>query len=96
MTRKQEIDAIYDRLCWALKGAAGCDVDPDIMSDIIILEELARFIQTVDSYWGLQEADSSLMSSSNIDKWDDLEGVAKHIYEGGGRINQPMKKKKSE
>ena len=64
------------------------------MSDIIILEELARFIQAVDSYWGLQEAGSILMVSSHIDKWSDFEEVANHIYEGGGRINKPMEKKK--
>lgn len=94
MTKKQEIDAIYDRLCWLLKGASGSNADPETVWDVLNLDDLARFIAVVDDCWHLQDADSPLLRSFNIAKWYDFEGVAKHIYEGGGRINKPMDKKK--
>jgi hypothetical protein len=96
MTRKQEIDSIYDRLCWMLKGVVGGDVDPETVWEIINLEELSKFVQVVNDCWHLQDANSTLMNSCYIEKWRDFEEVAKIIYEGGGRINMPMDASKAQ
>ncbi len=94
MSKQQEINAIYDRLCWILKGSFGGDTDPETCWEVMNLEELAKFIQVVNDCWHLQDAGSNLMNSCYIDSWRDFETVAKAIYDGGGRINKPMDAKK--
>lgn len=97
MTRKQEINAIYDRLCWMLKGVCQSNVDPDTVWEVISFSELSAFINAVNDCWQLQDAasalGSNLMNSCYIEKWRDFEELAETIYDGGGRINKPMTQK---
>lgn len=93
MSRKQEINAIYDSLVWILKGVCQCDSDPDTVWDVINLDELSRFINTVNDCWGMQDANSRYMNACYINEWQDFENIAEHIYEMGGRINRKMNKK---
>lgn len=95
MTRKQEINAIYDRLCWMLKGVCQSNVEPETVWEVLNLEELSMFVCAVNDCWQLQDAGCRLMISCNIDQWRDFEKVAELIYDGGGRINKPMDTKKA-
>lgn len=95
MTRKQEINAIYDRLCWILKGICAGDVTEETAWEVINLDEVSRFVQVVNDCWHLQDANCNLMNSCYIEKWRNFEEVATIIYDGGGRINKPMDSKKA-
>lgn len=95
MTRKQEINAIYDRLCWMLCGAFQGKTDPETCWEFMDLESLSRFIITVNDVWELQEAGSNLMNCCYIEQWRDFERIAEFIYNGGGRVNKPMDARKS-
>ena len=94
MTRKQEINAIYDRLCWMMSGIIQGSFDPEISWEVIRLEEVSKFICAVNDIWHLQDAGSILMNSCYIEEWADFEVVAEYIYAGGGRNNKPMEPKK--
>lgn len=96
MTRKQEINAIYDRLCWMLCGARGCSTpDVDCFWETTSSDQLQAFIESVSDVWQLQDAgDVRLMNTCYIGNWSDLNLVAEIIYNGGGRINKLMDVKK--
>lgn len=93
MSCKQEINAIYDRLVWILKGVCQCDSDPDTVFEVLNLDILSTFINTVDDCWGMRQAESMYMNSCFINLWQDFEKVAAHIYDMGGRVNRKMNKK---
>lgn len=95
MTRKQEINAIYDRLCWMMSGIIQGSFDPESSWEVIRLEEVSQFVCAVNDVWHLQDAGSNLMNSCYIEQWADFEQIAEIIYIGGGRINKPMDAKKA-
>lgn len=92
MTRKQEINAIYDRLCWMMSGILQCAYDPETSWEVIGLEAVSQLVCAVNEIWHLQDANCNLMNSCWIEQWANFEKVAEIIYDGGGRVNKPMTK----
>lgn len=96
MTRKQEINAIYDRLCWMLNGAFEGKADPESFWEVCSPESLRQFINAANDVWQITDAgEYRLISTCYIDNWANLELVAEIIYDGGGRSNKPMDARKA-
>lgn len=97
MSKQQEINAIYDRLCWMMKGAFACNFSEKNLIEVGVCPELGHFISSVVDCWEIEgSVDESLLDARLISVWQDFSKVAEIIYAGGGRINKPMDEKKAQ